>query len=494
MRIRIGHRLFLGFLLIALLVLAVSSGLTRWNFQRGFLGYVEDSEAERLRYLALTVGQAYAEKGVIRGERRQAYAETGSWEPLRGAPDRWLALMGPPETTDEHGAAARPVGRSRDGGVVSEDPLAISPRVTVFDREGKRLFGPSPSESAQRIEPIMYGGEAVGSLYLNPLETLASDLATRFSQQQTRWIYGTSVVALLLASVLAMIFTRHIVSPILELKRGTRALIAGRFNERIEVRTTGELGDLAEDFNSLAETLERNQRTQRQWIADISHELRTPLSILRGELQATEDGVRTLNETTRKSLSSEVERLTDLVNDIYQLSVSDIGALRYRMEIADVADVLREIVIEFEARVSGMGLELQTVYPPEPLMALIDAGRLRQLFANVLENSVRYTDHGGKVRVSCTRQGSEILVKFEDTAPAVPTESLPKLFDRFYRVESTRSRLTGGAGLGLAICKNIAHAHGGRITAGISELGGLSVALRLPASRAEDIESRGIAG
>ena len=181
-----------------------------------------------------------------------------------------------------------------------------------------------------------------------------------------------------------------------------------------------------------------------------------------------------------KSLSGEVDRLTKLVNDIYQLSVADVGALRYRKEVADVGQVLEDTVDLFEARILDAGLELETHYSPGPLEAMIDVNRLGQLFTNVLENTVRYTDRGGRVRVACTRQGKDISVSIEDSAPNVPADALPRLFERLYRVESSRGRQTGGAGLGLAICKRIAHALGGSIDASTSPLGGLKLVVRLP--------------
>ena len=473
MRIGIGQRIFLGFLLTALVVLALTTGITRWSFDRGFLNYVNESEAERLRYFALTLAGAYADEG--------------SWESLGTGRNRWLELMAPPGTEGQSRASSSRslpgIGRGLGGSAVSVDPLAISPRISVLDASGNRLFGPSPGDMPQRIEPIIHGGEVVGNLHLNPLDTLARDLDQQFSQQQTRWIYGTAAFALLLAGVLAVLFSRQIVSPIAKLTRGTQALAEGRFAERLEVDSADELGSLARNFNVLAETLERNQQAQRQWIADISHELRTPLSVLRGELQAAEDGVRAFDETTRKSLSGEVDRLTKLVNDIYQLSVADVGALRYRREVADVGHLLEETVDLFEARIRDAGLELETRYPTEPLQALIDVNRLGQLLTNVLENSVRYTDRGGCVRVGCARQGKDVSISIEDSAPTVPANALPRLFDRLYRVESSRGRSTGGAGLGLAICKRTAHALGGSISAAPSDLGGLKLVVSLPAVR-----------
>ena len=467
MRLGIGQKIFIGFLLAAMVVLALTTGVTRWSFEREFLDYVNENEAESLQYYASRLAEAYGDEG--------------DWESVGRDRDRWLELMDPPGTavSDELLQVTLP---SHDGTAVSRDPLAVSPRISVLDAAGTLLFGPPAGGTAVRIEPILVGGEIVGNLHLNPLEGLVGDLDRQFSQQQARWIYGTAVFALLLAAMLAVMFSRHIVSPISRLTSGTKALADGRFTERLTVQSSDELGALAEDFNVLAETLERNQNAQRQWIADISHELRTPLSVLRGELQAVEDGVRAFDETARKSLSGEVERLTKLVNDMYQLSVADLGALRYRKEVADVGQVLEDTVELFEARIRDAGLELETRIPAGPLEASIDVNRLGQLFTNALENTVRYTDRGGRVCVACAHRGKDIEISIEDSAPSVPADALPRLFERLYRVESSRGRQTGGAGLGLAICKRIAHALGGSISASPSALGGLKLVVRLPAT------------
>ena len=227
------------------------------------------------------------------------------------------------------------------------------------------------------------------------------------------------------------------------------------------MQSSDELGGLARNFNVLAETLERNQQAQRQWIADISHELRTPLSVLRGELQAVEDGVRAFDETTRKSLSGEVDRPHQALSTTYTSSPSRMWvrcAIARRSPMS--GQVLEDTVDLFEARIRDAGLELETRYPEGPLEALIDVNRLGQLFTNVLENSIRYTDRGGRVRIACVQQGIDVEVSIEDSAPSVPTDAMPRLFKRLYRVESSRGRQTGGAGLGLAICKRIAHALG----------------------------------
>jgi len=286
---------------------------------------------------------------------------------------------------------------------------------------------------------------------------------------------------LLVALALAWSLARWLLAPIHALAAGTHTLAAGDYGARIALRRKDELGELASDFNRLAETLARNRETRRQWTADIAHELRTPLSILRGEVQALQDGVRQVGAATLESLNAECERLSALVDDLYQLALSDEGGLEYRLVELDLAEVLRAAVEEHARALAACGLTLALeLAPSTALPVAADAQRLRQLCANLLANTQRYTDAPGRVRITVEGDAQDWHVHVDDTAPGVPAAALPRLFDRLYRVESSRSRAAGGAGLGLAICKNIAQAHGGCIAASASPLGGLRVSVSLP--------------
>jgi len=269
-------------------------------------------------------------------------------------------------------------------------------------------------------------------------------------------------------------------APVKNIARATHRLAAGEYATRVAVASRDEIGALSADFNRLAQTLERNEALRRAFVADISHELRTPLAVLRGELEAIEDGVRPLSAASLKSLQAEVDTLNKLVGHLYDLSLSDIGALTYRKVDVDLTDVLQNILSAYRARFAERGVSLHAELPDQPLIVLADEARLRQLFHNVMENSLRYTDSGGTVKVACTRRQHTAQIDFQDSEPAVPEEALPRLFDRFYRVESSRNRASGGAGLGLAISRNIVEAHQGTIVAKASPLGGVWLAITLP--------------
>jgi two-component system sensor histidine kinase BaeS len=262
----------------------------------------------------------------------------------------------------------------------------------------------------------------------------------------------------------------------------THRLAAGNYATRVAVRSTDELGRLSENFNRLAEALERNETLRRRFMADVSHELRTPLAVLSGELEALEDGVRPLTRESLASLRTELAALGKLIDDLNQLALADSGALAYRKETVDVLPLLAQALESHRERFAERGLKLETAWNgAAPVFG--DADRLRQMFRNLLENSARYTDRGGCVRVAARRDGERLTVDFEDSAPGVPAEALPQLFERFYRVDASRSRANGGTGLGLAICRSIAQAHDGDISAAPSLLGGLRVSLSLPVAQ-----------
>lgn len=221
---------------------------------------------------------------------------------------------------------------------------------------------------------------------------------------------------------------------------------------------------------------------RRDFMADISHELRTPLAVLRGELEAIQDGVRQFTPDSVASLQAEVGTLTKLVDDLHQLSMSDEGALAYQKSSLDLIPLLEVASGAFRERFASRGLTLQLSLP-DSMTVFGDRDRLMQLFNNLLENSLRYTDSGGGLYISAEQRERMVLLTFADSAPGVSDEQLQKLFERFYRTEGSRNRASGGSGLGLAICVNIVQAHNGLIRAAHSPFGGVSITVELPLER-----------
>jgi two-component system sensor histidine kinase BaeS len=278
-----------------------------------------------------------------------------------------------------------------------------------------------------------------------------------------------------LAAGLAYWLTRRVRA----LVHTTNALIRGDYTARLAPRGHDELAQLARDFNTLAATLAAAQEARRHWIADIAHELRTPLSVLRGEIESLQDGVRPLNQDNVASLAHETERLARLVEDLHTLSLSDLGALTYYREPVDLADVLTDAVSPWRREAEERGFAL-TLDIEEDTTVFADETRLAQVFANLMQNSLRYTDAPGKIAVALTREDNRAVVEWHDSAPGVADEDLSRLTERLYRVEASRSRAGGGTGLGLAIARAIVEGHGGTLTAAASPLGGLGITLTLP--------------
>lgn len=470
MRWTIANKLFLALLLISLTILGLSAMLTRWSFQRDFLDYVTEQESGKLEQLTERLATLYA--------------RDGGWEALRRNPRLWPELVRGGEA-----ALAGPEGRPRGmppphrGPPSAGDPLEILPRITLLDTGGRAVVGnPGAGEGGHSVV-IVLSGETVGELRIASPVRLTEQIDLEFSRRQTRSIYYVALVVLIFAALASLLIARQLTRPIKSLTEGARDMTAGRYEERITVATNDELGELARDFNKLAATLASNRQARQQWLADISHELRTPLAILTGELQAIEDGVRQSGPGAWRSLQAEVGRLSQLVGDLHELSLSDEGGLSYARRKLDLAVFLRDALDAERARIMDAGINLELSIGDGALTILGDPARLRQLISNLLQNTLRYTTAPGRLRVGCTASGEFAIVEFADSSPGVPAESLPRIFDRLYRVDASRSRATGGAGLGLSICKAIVDAHAGEISAGPSDLGGLRVLVSLPLLR-----------
>lgn len=244
---------------------------------------------------------------------------------------------------------------------------------------------------------------------------------------------------------------------------------------------------LAEAFNSLATSLKDLDSGHRQWVADTSHELRTPIAVLRAQVEALQDGVHEITPRNLEVLHNEIMALSKLVDDLHWLAKYDVGQIRSQASALDINQTLQDVLESFEERREAKEIALDNQVPTEEKLIIDgDSSRIRQVITNLVENSLRYTNKGGTLRISHNRSGQRLRIIFEDTEPGVPDELLPKLFDRFFRVESSRSRTMGGSGLGLAICLNNMQMLGGTIEASRSAMGGLKIELALPAGDKTD--------
>lgn len=286
------------------------------------------------------------------------------------------------------------------------------------------------------------------------------------------------------AALVALFVSGRIARPVGRMLAATRRVSTGRYDERVPVSEPDEIGALSESFNNMAAALEEGERHRREFVADVSHELKTPLYTLRGYLEGLMDGVFEPSEETWGILYAEAERMRRLVDDLGQLSRAETGVLALRLTPIIPERTVRRAVEGMRPLFVEEGVELVSSVPAELPRALADAERVAQVLTNLLSNALRHTPAGGTVTVSVRARGAEVLFEVNDTGEGVAIEHLPRLFDRFYRVEKSRSREEGGSGLGLAICRALVEAMGGCISARSAGPGrGATLAFALPVAQ-----------
>ncbi len=523
MRLSFGitSKLFVALFALSMVVALAMGAAVRWRFDANFLDYVNAREAERMAVFAQSIESAYAEHGnwdflrddrqawhrLIRremGRTRAAafggtHGEAAEPVPPFGPPPGDRLPGGAPPGPPPPDAGGRPPFQPPGGGLdmrppddgpgmhpPGEGPGGMHPPIWLLDAGRIPITGdgPPPGPGSQ-WHALHHNGQTVGWLATPQRQHVPEGADQAFMAQQLRATWIIAALSVLLAAGVAVLLARGVLAPMRRLAHATRRVAEGDYAARVEVRSRDEIGHLAGDFNRLAETLEANQKMRRQLTADISHELRTPLAVLRGELEALEDGVRALTPASLTSLQAEVGTLSKLIDDLYELSLADVGALAFHMEAIDLTDTVCSAAQGFTSRLMEKRIALQLDLPTGPSRdAAIqgDPQRLRQLMQNLLENTLRYTDAGGTLRIRVHRDGAWWCLDVQDSAPGVPEAMLPRVFDRLFRADPSRSRAQGGAGLGLSLCQTIVQAHGGTIEARPSPLGGLWLAIRLPAA------------
>jgi signal transduction histidine kinase len=286
------------------------------------------------------------------------------------------------------------------------------------------------------------------------------------------------------ALVVSLALSTRIAGPVTRLATAARRIAAGHYAERVPIAGTGEIGELASSFNVMTDSLEATERRRLQLVGDVAHELRTPLSTLDGYLEGLEDGVVAAAPETWQLLRRETARLTRLVNDLQDLWRAEAHQLPLKIEAVDVAAVIREVVEQAGPAAGARGISLAMELPAAPLLVKADRDRVAQIATNYLTNAVRYSPDGAAVSVSvAVHAGSDVVIAVRDHGPGLTPEQRAQVFERFYRIDPSRSRALGGAGIGLAIVQALAEAMNGRAWAESDGPGtGSTFAVSLPAA------------
>lgn len=477
-------RILLAQVVAVLLALTVVTVITRASLIQSFKGFLEAQEPNVLQTLAPVFSEIY--------ESREG------WDFLRNNPQAWQRIWRLSRPQPGEGRARRP-GPRRSGPGDRPGPREIEQddyqllrwmrppergmfrdRLYLLDENQSWVTGAGGApKSPGSLESITIQGETVGWIGFAPMGRVLPPDAERFLGGQVRIMFISFAIALVVAMPLAFLLARKVSRPVRQLAEIIRKLSSGNYHSRVQVDSGDEIGALAGHVNQLAQTLEKNRTARQRWMADIAHELRTPVAILKGEIEALADGVRPADERMSASIHEEIDQLSKLVDDLQTLAMSDAGALNIRKETVDLSELVRQSVDAYRDRLAdrGISVDLQLAETPQ---TLADPQRLRQLLLNLLENCNRYVQEGGRVRLVLVRLSNFVEITLEDSGPGLEPGQLGRLFERFYRVEGSRSRTSGGSGLGLSICKNIVEAHGGSIQADHSPLGGLLIRFSLP--------------
>jgi two-component system, OmpR family, sensor histidine kinase BaeS len=277
-------------------------------------------------------------------------------------------------------------------------------------------------------------------------------------------------LALIFGIILSYITSRRLVAPLKQLTFAADRIGKGNFNERVTIQSNDEVGQLATAFNVMVENLNRQETLRKQFTADIAHELRTPLTSIKSYIEAFQDNVLPANQENLSSIHEEIDRLVDLSSDLKDLNVAEMGALTPIFEPVDLKDLLERIIHSLNPLIQEKQLTLSWNSPPEPVITYGDARLLTRLFYNLAHNAYRYSNIGGQLTIILAKTSDSVTFRIRNTGEGIPEEDLPYIFERFYRADKSRTRETGGTGIGLALVQQIITLHEGTINVR-SELG-----------------------
>lgn len=326
--------------------------------------------------------------------------------------------------------------------------IVVVGAVTVFATVG--LVAPGAFDAA--MGPSMSG-----------MGTMMSDLVrTAFQNALQSALVVAVITAAVAAVVISIALSTRLSGPISRLAAASRRIADGHYTERVSVASSDEIGELAESFNRMAASLESTERRRLQLVGDVAHELRTPLTTLDGYLEGLEDGVIAPADPTWKLLRHETARLSHLVNDLQELWRAEARQLPLSLASVDVPIELEAVRERFSSSALEHEIELRLEVHEGRTAVRADRGRLAQILDNFVSNAIRYSPAGGFVTLSVALESDGVVIGVADQGPGLTGDQREQVFERFYRIDPSRSRALGGSGIGLAIARALAEAMGGR--------------------------------
>ncbi|MFW2078421.1 sensor histidine kinase efflux regulator BaeS [Acinetobacter sp. ULE_I010] len=536
-RVPIALRLFLTVLLTTLVITTVSLGVLHWTMQKNFAKYVADVEMQKLDHLIENLASVYsiyqdwgnavqAQIFQVEGEAApDDYDKLSHWwlrrqydialqqryfkehtamnsvvanteqskidqvelkileENLPSEYQPFEGLKFPLSTNQNLFKPTDKNAKNKNSSLVSPDQkdgkrrfismpdrLGLSSRLSLYDAKQQFILG-EPSNDQISYRPITVDQKIVGYLGLKPVLDQDDALSINFFSNQKRYLVLIYILTLLASLVAALLLATYFKKPIQRLLNATRELTKGNFQHQVIVKRDDELGDLSNEINELATILDQHETSRRQWVADTSHELKTPLAVLQAQIEAMQDGIRKPTPEHFDSMLRQVTSLKKLTQDLADLAQAEAQQLKFYFAEIDPWVVVLQEIENFKPKFEQAQLAISA--QGEGVKLQLDIDRFKQIMVNLLSNSIRYTEAGGEVRVHTIQDAQTWSVIVDDSPLGLSDEQIARLGERFYRVDNSRTRSTGGTGLGLALSGKIAQALGGELTFDHSPLGGL---------------------
>jgi len=358
----------------------------------------------------------------------------------------------------------------------------------LADESGVVIFASRSEEIGRRLSegelaasvPVEVEGQNVGFLLSGPRTDSFSELEQAFLRRVNLTILPVGILACAIAILLGLLLTWQLTGPLRRLTAAAQGIAGGDLSQRVDIRSKDELGQLGQAFDQMSETLARAEKLRQNMVADIAHELRTPLAVMRGNLEAIMDGVFEPTKENIASIHKEALLLSRLVDDLQELALAEAGELKIEREPTDLTSLIERIVASVAPRAEKNDVTMVKDLPTDLPLVSIDPQRIGQVLLNLLDNALRHSPAGGTVTVRARQEEQVVQVDMADQGPGLEPEELSLVFERFYRGDKARSRITGGAGLGLSIVRQLVEAHGGRVWAESGTAEGATFSFTLP--------------
>ena len=466
MKIKLSYKLFISLIIASSISVIVLSFFLYFSANRNFRKYLDLVELNKYSNISKDLAGYYEEDNLLNN--------------LKTNPRIWFEILSKSlKNSAKSQIGYGPHGMMRHRGMHFRN---MRQRYFLLNKNKDHILGPEFEDTESITQPIKIDKKIIAWIGTKKTNRITHPLDINFLKNQMHALVMTGGAVFLISLIMSFFLSRHFIAPINKLIDGTKRLANRQFDTLINVNTKDELETLGNAFNVMSKRLQRYEERQVRWISDISHELGTPLSILQGEIEAMQDGIRSLEVKNLDSLYSEVILIKDIVKDLKDISIAETEEFSYDKSPINLIGIIKHTFSLFESRLNKKNVEVVNSYCNEKSVVLVkgDSSRLTQVFSNIIENAIKYGGAGVKIIPSCQITDKKIIVFFEDTGKGVPDSSLPKLFDRFYQVDEFDETAKEGKGLGLSICNSIIKAHNGVIEANISNHGGLQIKISLP--------------